>query len=384
MFDFGRDPARRRRIGAIAFAAALMAGTAFSAPLLGQDDGVTFPVTTSGEWAGVLELSGHLSSDSVSDNGSFNVKNTDVMGATKIELDFMVAADGTVSGTMPVFLVTFSESAGAASNGDPFHLLTDKITAGTLTLSGNASRFVAAGELEESTSLIADGELVEEVSGTKTRSVEWVFSVAASDCLRVTAPLLEASGRTLVGSSLLPREAFSGDTKINNSLKAELNLWPKSGATSANVTAAEDEVTALADELQQRTIPLAEHLLNLIDAWIDMQAEIAALNECDPTVDFIVSSLDKAWLATSLQRALKAAGNSADSYEAQELIDLWDVGAAESLLDGELVVEYLDALDDMLDDAITSGDMQTISEIAAFAEAEGYPGLKAKADGASS
>ena len=116
-----------------------------------------------------------------------------------------------------------------------------------------------------------------------------------------------------------------------------------------------------------------------MDAWTDLQAEIDALDECQEAQVFWVPLYDKAWLVKVLQRALGTALESPDHYEASELIDLWDAGEHEGALDGELVVTFLDTFFDKLDEAIASGDVETIDAIAAFAAAHGYVELQEKA-----
>ena len=362
--------------------AALLAAAMVPAAASAQEDEITFPFTTSGEWAGLLDFSGSFSSDYVGDDG-FRVNISDVIGSTSMPIDLNVSPDGTVDGTMVVYLEWFSEGAGESPLGDPYHVQTDHIQKGALVISGTAARLVVEGELDYETITAADGGIIEEVSGTERTSVEWVFSLSEATCSLVTGSLTEASGVSLLRSSFFPPVLIDSGTEYHNELKVQLVVWPKSEATSQAVDAAVDEVTALADEVKSRKLPQASHLMELVDAWVDMQAEVAALNECPSAGGFVAPPYDRAWLVTFLQGVLGTALESPDVYEASELIDLWDVGKFEHVLDGELVIAFLDALHAKLDAAIAEGDAQTIDDIAAFASANQYPSLAAKASAAS-
>ena len=364
----------------VALAAALLPVVLLPAPTFAQDPEIDFPVTTSGRWEGRLEFSGSLSIDNASDDGSFVVKISDVIGSTSIPVDLNVSPDGTVDGTMVVYLEWFAESAGDTPLGRPYHVQTDHVQTGTLSLSGTAARLVAQGVVDYETITAAEGGIIEEVSGTEKTTIEWVFSLSEADCFLVTGVLTETSGLSLLGSALLPPVLHTDyGSEMHNELVAYLRLWPESEATSEAVEAAAEEVAALADQLKQREFPEASHLIALVDVWGDMQAEVAALNECPSAGGFVVPPFDKAWLVTFLQSILDTALESPDHYEARELIDLWDVGTHDNALDGELVVAFLDAFDDKLDEAIAEGDLETINDIAAFASANAYPGLEAKA-----
>ena len=110
-----------------------------------------------------------------------------------------------------------------------------------------------------------------------------------------------------------------------------------------------------------------------------MQTEIAALNGCAPAGEHVVSLLNKAWLVAVQQIALQTALESVDQYEARELIDLWDAGHLAPAFDGDLVFAYLVAFENKIKAAIASGDLETLADIAAFASANHYPSLEAKA-----
>ncbi len=344
-----------------------------------QDTDSSLPFTTSGEWQGLLDFSGYFTIDSVSDDGSFTVKVSDVIGSTGISLALRVDAEGQVTGTMPVHLQWLDEAAGAASNGDPFHVLHDHRQDGVLNLSGTAVRLVASGTLTEETDTVADGDFVEEVSGTRARDVEWIFGIKRDDCDRVTGGLIEASGVSLMGSALLPAvvENGSGST-YHNELKTELLLWPTSTATPEAVRSALDEVIAMADELRASRIPLAGFLLDVVDAWTDLQAEVMALGECQTPVAWD-PAFDRSWLVNVLNDALATALESVEDYDGDELMDLWRVGKEQHALDGELIVGLMDALYGLAVQALQSGDDATADEILGFLTEQGYTEMAARA-----
>jgi hypothetical protein len=345
-----------------------------------QEGDISFPLSTSGHWEGLLDVSGHMAHDYEGAEG-FNVGVTDVIGSTQITLEFQVGEEGGVSGSMPVRLEYFEEVAGRHPAGDPFHDVSDHRTSGTLILSGDAARLVARGSLLHEYDVYSSGELV--LSGSKDSDVEWVFAITEADCLRATGTLIETSGRSFMNSVLLPPVYDDGAGTIRyNELVARLEVWPTSDATPEAVQAALDEVIALADGLKGRELPEASHMLELVDAWTDLVAEVSALSDCETAHVSWVPHFDRAWLVLVLQTSLDTALESPDHYEASELIDLWNVGKDEDAMDGELVVDLLDAFHDKLDEAIEDGDGGTIGDILAFAAANGYPELEAKAKAA--
>lgn len=372
-----------RGLRRVMLAATLLALSVAPGGAAGQEGTVAFPFTTSGEWEGLLDFSGHLSIDSASEDGSFTVKVSDVIGSTTITLDFRVDGSGQVSGSMPVNLEWFDEVAGAASNGDPCHVLHDHRQSGTLTLSGTASRLVASGTLVHETNTVASGARVEEVSGSEDRDVEWVFGMTGVDSLRVTGALTEASCISLMGSALLaPVVQAEGGTTYHNALVAELLVRPTTQASPEALAAALDEVTLLSDQLRARSLPEASHLLELVDAWHDLRAEVDALDACDAGQVTWLPIFDRSWLVHILRSVLETAMERPDQYDAAELVGLWDVGIEQDALDGDLVVAFLDALWARLAEAIELDDAATMDEIHAFAVASGYPSLQADAEAA--
>jgi hypothetical protein len=361
---------------------ALLTAAGLPVPSAAQGDGVAFPSTTSGDWEAIFDFSGFLSRDYKGANG-FNVTLSDVIGDTTMSLAFHVDPEGRVNGTMVVNLEWFDESAGAASNGDPFHVLHDHQQTGTLILSGTADRLVAKGVLVHATNTVASGAEVEEVSGEVSRDVEWVFRLTRADCLNVTADLTEASGTSLVSSALLPRDLDTGSgTVYHHELVARISAWPATLAAPEAAAAAVEEVTQLADELKAREFPAASHLLDLIDAWFDLQAELAALNDCETAQVFWAPLLDHPWLVKILRGALETALESPDHYDAGELIDLWDVGKAEHVIDADLTIAFIDTFDDKLDEAIAGGDVATIETVRSWAADNGWTTMEEKASAA--
>jgi hypothetical protein len=344
---------------------------------------VALPFTTAGAWEGEFVFDGHYAFDAEPDeDGAFSVGVTEVQGNTAIFVDLVVAEDGTISGVMPVDLRWIKESAGAGPTGDPFHIVHDRVQEGELALSGDASSILATGELKETFRTLSEGKTIEEVSGNATRNVEWEFSALVLECTRAVAPLMSASGDSLVRSAMLPPELESRGTTFYNNLVAYLVIWPTQEASEELKSAAVDDVEQLADALQEQPTPSAGELVELIDAWHTMQAEIAALNECVTDGVFHTSQLDQQWLALMLQSALGRALDGADDYGAHQLIALWDVGKAEAVLYSELRSEFYDTLDAKLDAAIADGDAETIADIAAYAADNGYADMQAKADAA--
>jgi hypothetical protein len=360
---------------------------ATQAPNVGAaDEVVAFPETPTGAWEGLLDFSGYLTIDSVSPDGAFTVRISDVIGSTAITVDLTVDDAGEVTGTMAVDLTWFDESVGAAPNGDPFHVLTDHHQTGTLVVSGTAARLTAKGTLDHATNTVASGSLVEEVSGSQPEDVEWVFAVVAVDCYLVGADLVETSGVSLLDGALLPQRSIDAGSgsEYFNALVAGLVIHPKSQVPPpASVQQALDEVVDLSDELRGREAPDPIHLTLLVDAWTALQAELAALDRCQATQAIWLPDVDRSWLVSTLRGALETALERPDSYEVGELIELYDIGFREHALDADLKIAFSDAFHDKLDDAIAEGDVATIEALAAFAAANrGSPLLQEDAEAA--
>lgn len=375
-------PTRLLRLGL----AALLLVLLLPAQVGAQNDPLDFPPVSSGEWEGLVNFSGYVSSDSVLEDGSFSVSITDVIGDTSIFFDLTVDDDGNVTtGKMIVDLTYFNEIVGATyveGTSHPFRVVHDHHQTGTLSISGNADRLVAAGTLTHTTNTNADGDKVEEVSGTESQEVEWVFQAIESTCARVTADLVEATGISLIGTALIPRDTVSEGEEIYNRLELELWAWPADVDDPEEIKEALENVTDRADEISRRDLPAAEHLVELVDTWTDLNAKLAALDVCQTALVGFVPESAKSWLVDIIQDALNKALNAFDDYETNELIDLWYVGAHEEALTPELVIDFLDTFDDKLDEAIADDDIGTITDILVWASAYGFPNLTAKAKAA--
>ena len=376
-------PRRWRSPAAVAgalFAVAIMDALIPSAAA--QDDGIEFPPMTSGvPWEGYLDFSGFISIDYAAPDGSFTTTVTDVIDSTVITLGFTIGDGGQAEGTMTVDLTWFSEAAGAASNGDPFHVVHDHHQTGTLRLSGTAARLVANGTLVHETNTFASGSRVEEVSGSEERDVEWVFEATEAQCARVTAGLVEASGRSLVGSALVPRDVRNDDTTYHNELVAQILAWPRTANPEA-VEAAVERVRTRYDELRAPDHPAAAQLWALIYAWSELSAELAALSECQAVNMDWQPEFSGSWLDEIIRDILATALEDPDHYEASDLIDMWDAMMHEGVRDTDLILAIVDELHAKVDAAIAASDRETIIDIYHFAAANGRPLLYEKASAA--
>jgi hypothetical protein len=343
-----------------------------------------FPPVGNDTWEGLVFFSGSLSSDSEAADGSFSTSITDVINDTAISVDFVVGSDGRVtSGTMDVDLTWFKETVGTTPvNLDPFRVVHDHHQTGRLQITGSAERLVVSGTLTHTSNTMADGDTVEEVSGTESRDVEWVFSAVENTCAKVTAELVEASGISLINSALIPRVNVSDSQEIHSDLVLGMLVWPASVDDPDAVNAAIEKVVDLANLIHDRDFPSAANLLELVDAWNDLNTMLARLEVCQTPLGDWGPVSTRSWLVGVLQRAVDKALENQETYDAQELIDLWDAAMHEQALDGDLVVRLLDAFHDKLDEAIADGDTATITDILAFAAAYGYPNLHAKAKAA--
>ncbi len=349
-----------------------------------QDSEISFPPVERGTWEGLVIFSGFVSSDNVAADGSFTTMVTDVIDDTTILMDFVVADNGQVtSGQMTVDLTYFVEIVGteeALGRLHPYRVVHDHHQTGTLKITGDADRLVAAGTLTHTTNTNTQATgSVDEVSGTVTREVEWVFHAVEATCWRVNAELVEASGISLMGTALIPRATVGEGSELYNELLVQLWAWPADLENPEGIKKAVEELNARADEIRLREFPQAEHLLELVEAWSDLQAELAQLDECQSARVDSQPQSEKSWMVGVLQEALNKALDNEDVYDASEIIDLWVAGAHESALDGDLVVKFLDAFHAKLNEAIANNDIGTITDILAFASAYGYPNLTSKA-----
>ncbi len=351
-----------------------------------QDNEISFPPTGgSGEWEGLVNFAGFVSSDIVTEDGSFTTSVTDIIGDTAILVDFTVDEDGQVtSGQMRVDLTWFVESVGAAAPSfEPYHVVHDQRQTGVLSVSGDADRLVAAGSLTHTTNTnTARSGTVDAVSGTKTQQVEWVFHAIDANCVRVTAELVEAWGISIMNTVLVPRVTVGDGQEIHNQLGVQLWVYPADIEDPEAFRKALDEAVLLASELDMRDTPEAEHLEAVVDAWTDLRIEMAKLDECQTQMIGSNPEAEESWLVEVLQRALHKGLDNADLYDASELIDLWFVGAHEGAIDGDLTIRFLDAFDDKLDEAISMNDIGTITDILAWASLYGYANMTQKAQGA--
>jgi hypothetical protein len=351
-----------------------------------QDDGIEFP-PVDGQWEGMVNFAGFWSSESARDDGSFNVTVTDVIDDTTILFDLDVDDNGQVtSGKMSVDLTYFDEGVGAEEafgQLHPFHVVHDHHQTGTLEITGNANRLVAAGTLMHTINTSADGDLVEEVSGTEATQVEWVFHAIESTCVRVTAGLVTASGDSLIRTALTQRDTVDDSRESHNRLGLQLWAWPASVEDPEEIKEALEEISVRTDELRAREIPEASHLLRLVGAWSDLNAKLAALNECQNYRVGWQPQSEESWLVDVLQEALEKATDNDDFYEASELIDLWTAGVQEGVLNGDLLIRFQTSFHAKLSEAIAKNDTATITDILAFASAyDLFPLLYSKAKAA--
>ena len=215
---------------------AMLAGAVVSAMMgvfpLGvaaQDGEISFP-PDSGRWQGHVDFSGFDSHDTKGDDGSFGAKVTDVIDDTDIKVAFVVGDDGQItSGTMAVKPVWFTESAGTSPvNFNTYHIKSFDRQTGTLKIKGNADRLVASGKLTHTSDVdSARHGQIEEVSGTETREVEWIFHVTDIDCGWASGEIFWATGVSLMNSAFQPRESQSGGTTSHNALDVHLSAWPE-------------------------------------------------------------------------------------------------------------------------------------------------------------
>jgi hypothetical protein len=348
-----------------------------------QDATMTFPPAGAGRWQGLVHFAGSVSSDSVADDGSFTTQITDVIDDTGIAIDFTVDDAGKATGQMTVDITWFVEAVGTApTTFDPFHVTHDQHQTGTLSVSGTAERLVAGGTLTWETNTNAEGGQVEEVSGTRSVDVEWVFQAFESMCSRVSGRLIETSGVSLMSSALIPRATVGDSSEIHSELVSEFLVWPSEVENPDGIKQAVDEVTQVADEVLQREFPDAEHVAQLVEAWEALNAALAALEGCQAELVNFVPQATEGWLTATVQKVLYRALDSIDHYDAADLAGLWTAGLEVGALNGEIAVGFLDGFRAKLDDAIELGDVAEIEAVLAFAARYGFPELYADAKAA--
>ena len=349
-----------------------------------QTGEISFPPVGTGAWEGLVLFSGYVSSDQVRDDSSFDTSVRNVIDSTTISMDFVVDARGQASGQLGVDLSWSQEGVGTSPTTlDPYHVTSDQHQTGVLTLKGNANRLVASGTLTHATNTSTERDaLIEEVSDTETEAVEWVFQAFESTCVRVTGRLIEASGISLMASALLPRATVEEGDAIYNELVSQFWAWPAEVEDPERIRQAIEEITEAADNVRLREIPEAIHLLELVAASRALNAELAALDACKAAIVGWVPESAQSWLVTILQGALHKALDNQSSYEASELVDLWDAGLHEGALDSEIIIQFIDAFHAKLDKAIELGDYAAIVDIFAFASRYPFPDLYAEAKAA--
>lgn len=341
--------------------------------------GMSFPPVGAGSWEGAVFFSGNFASDAVFEDGGFNVSLTDVIDSTTITLDFTVDVNGQITGgEMKVDLTWFQENVGADSTGDPYRVVHDHHQTGVLALSGTAERLVASGMLLWETNTNADGVEVEEVAGSEPVAIEWVFQAYESTCAKVGGDLIEASGISLMATALFTATGGEGTT-YNNALVVELLVWPSEIEDADKVQEALEELQDDAGALLSREFPDAEHVYELVKKWEALNAELAGLASCQAEAVGWVPESGGSWLVNTVELTLAQALESVDHYDVSELVGLWIAGFEVGAMDGGLIVGFLDAFDDKLDEAISLGDVATIQDVLVFAAQYGYQGLYEKA-----
>jgi len=344
-------------------------------PADAQSDELSFPPIDSTSWEGLVLVSGWIASDATNEDGSFTTTETDIINDTSISFELSVDDKGQVTGgTMHVNLVWFVESVGTAPTTlDPFHVSHYHHETGNLDLSGSANKLVASGSLEHESVTEAEGQKIDEVSGTETDEVEWVFSASEASCVRVAGQLTAATAGSIMNSVFVPLDVASESDHIHNELVATFIAYPATVEDPAAIKQYLDEVQQAADELSRRDLPEAIHLLAVIRPWQDLGAQLARLDQCQQASVGWQPEFTQSWLAKQIQNALHKALKEPDSYTASELIDLWDAGLEESALNSELIIQFLDAFHDKLNEAIADNDTSTIWDIYAFSSQYGYP-----------
>lgn len=362
-----------RGLAGAAAASLLLAFVLFPVDAAAQDGEISLP-PESGDWTGRVLFSGYHSTDVERGDGSFDATVTDVIEDTFISLAFVVGADGQItSGTMWVDLIWFTESAGTSpSTNDPYHIESAQFQEGTLSISGGADRLVASGTLSHTTDVNSAryGE-IEEVSSTEDREVEWTFQLVEVNCAFASGEILWSSGVSLMNRVWQP----DSDSE-HNALEVKLVAWP-AGLTEDPAALA--EVSLAEDRIRQSDYPEAEDLLDLVEAWNRLNAELAGYDQCQAEQLGWTATAERSWLTSVVQEALGKALDNSDYYKPYELSWLWSVGLQLQALDEALMSRFLDVFDQKLDQAIALSDTDALVSIEAFAGAYGYDDLYDKA-----
>jgi len=350
-----------------------------------QGSEISFPPVGSGQWEGLVLVSGFITEEWDRSDGTFGVSVTEIV-ENSVNLDFTVDAEGAVTeGTVTVRLDWLAEDVGTAPvSHDPYHVVHFYQQSGTLVLSGTAERMVAAGTLNYEAYTEASGALVEGSESVESIDVEWVFRGFEASCVRVSARLVETSANAgVMGAARLPREVLSGSTRIYNEIVTQLLTWPAELEDPDQIAKAITAAEQAAKDLEIRELPEARHLLEVVQAWNALNAELAALDTCQKQIVGWVPQAQQSWLTELLRAALKTAlafdieGNllNVDHYMTTELVDLWDAGLQEQAIDGDLLVRFLDAFHIKLDEAVAEANVAEIIDIFAFASRFGFPNL---------
>jgi hypothetical protein len=350
-----------------------------------QDEGTALRPLGPGTWIGELYFVGHTSSDFVNSDGSFATTVTDVIDDTRITLEFVVGGDGQVSsGRMMVNLVWFAETVGTPpGGGDPYRVRHAHFETGTLAITGNADRLVAAGELtDEAYTSTSKDPNVEEVSGVETRTVEWVYQAFDLNCARVQATLIQATGRSFMVSALLPKQETGDGYEAHNALETSLLAWPADVEHPDEIWDILENVQSAADAIRDREIPETIHFFDLVGLWGDLNAELASLDECQTEIVGPTPQSTTSWLTQVLRDGVHKALDNPEYYEASDFISLWDILIQEGALTDNLGGKIRGALDVKLDEAISQADDNTILDILAFAALYGDPDLYSRAKAA--
>ena len=367
-----------------AILATLVALSGLAAGAAAQEEPASSDAITPGTWEGRFTLAGYSAYDSLSDDGTFGVGATEVSGETRMPVSLKVAADGSVAGSMDVTLRYVDESAGADALGNPYHVVHDTRQVGQLALSGDVTRIAASGTLTESSMTRVETGIVEDMTQTRDRPVEWVFQELVLTCETAFATLDSTRGISLVASAGLPPEYTTGPTQHYNQLVALLEIWPVGEADSELITDLEQALNERVDELRSSQSPPADEFAGLVGAWHELQEQVASLNECDPPPGYFETTLDRAWLVILLRRTLTDAIEHPAwvNYDAQEMVALWELARAEDALGVDLRDVFYEAFAETLDKAIADGDAGTIAVIEEFAAKSFWSELQAQAEAA--